>query len=277
MKSGVTGLSVNNGEIFDADEWNFVLNKILLHYKDGKFRFIPEKASQDEKYRNAKKNCKKAIVEVMTNAGGKDFHKVAYSLLLEYAQLQDTGHQSTIIERLVKEKDELIRKLKQLNKQPKNIDNLAETLAMNKMDEWKKHYICQNEDVNKLNEKIKDLHSKINDKIDIINDQNQAYKELELKYKNFKTSSAYEIAETTLAKEDKGKIGELKNEIKQSKEQHKDEIKTLKEQHKDEIKQLKSKGCSSGDDNKLKKLLIELQKKNNQLQDELLELKLNNM
>jgi len=268
--------SVKNVEMFDADEWNFVLNKILLHYKDGKARYIPEKSSQDEKYRNAKKNCKKAIVEAMTNASGKDFHKVAYGLLLEYAQLQDTGHQSTIIERLVKEKDELIRKLKKLNQQPNSVENLAEALAMNKMDEWKKYYICQNEDVNKLNEKIKDLHSKINAKNDIIDDQNQAYKELEEKFKQYKTSSAYEMAETVLAKEDKGKMGELKQQMKTMKQQHVDEIKQLKEQHKEEIKELKSKG-PGGDDKKLKTLLIELQKKNNQLQDELLELKLENM
>jgi DNA repair exonuclease SbcCD ATPase subunit len=254
--------SVKNVDMFDADEWNFVLNKILLHYKDGKARYIPEKSSQDEKYRNAKKNCKKAIVEAMTNAAGKDFHKVAYGLLLEYAQLQDTGYQSTIIERLVKEKDELIRKLKKLNQQPNNVENLAEALAMNKMDEWKKHYICQNEDVNKLKQLIKDLHSKISSKNDIINDQNQAYKELEEKFQQFKTSSAFEMAETVLAKEDKGKIGELKNEIKK-----------LKEQHKEEIKELKSKG-SSCDDKKLKLMLIELQKKNNELQDEILHLKL---
>jgi len=137
------------------------------------------------------------------------------------------------------------------------------------MDEWKKNYICQNEDVNKLNEKIKDLHSKINAKNDIIDDQNQAYKELEEKFKQYKTSSAYEMAETILSKEDKGKIGELKQQMKTMKQQHVDEIKQLKEQ-------LKSKG-PGGDDKKLKTLLIELQKKNNQLQDELLELKLENM
>jgi DNA repair exonuclease SbcCD ATPase subunit len=259
----------DKSEFFDVDEWNFVLNKILLHYDGGKFKFQEGKSSQEPKHRSAKKNCKIAIKEAVTKSSGKGFHQTAYNLLLEYAQLQDTGYQSQIIERLNKEKDELIKRLKKLDKQPNSVQNLAETLAMNLNDEFKKNYVCEREDVNKLNDRIKYLEETGRDKDDTIKTLKQEVKDVRETFSDKLSDKAVEIAHLELANQDKPNVKKLKEEMKELKDKHKEEIKQLKEQ-------LKQKPKENMDDNKEKFLKDKLKKilsENKKISSENLELK----
>jgi hypothetical protein len=258
-----------NVDVFESDEWDLILNKILLHYKDGKFKYDPDKSSQGDAHRSKKSGAKQAMLGALKVSNGKDIIKVAFNLLLDYCKQQDEPYYIKKLEQLMRENDKFKKQRNQLQREKDNRDANLDSHARLLFDKWKNEYVCEKEDVNKLNDDNKNLRVAISDKNDIIQELKQDLKDVRNNCSKQLSQKAMEFAELELACQDKPNVKKLKEEMKELKDKHKDEIKQLKEQ-------LKQKPKENMDDNKEKFLKDKLKKilsENKKISSENLELK----
>lgn len=241
-----------NVEIFDGEEWDLILNKILTHYEGGKYKYDPEQSCQSQGHRNHKKLCKIAMKEGL-KIKGKGYNKVAFNLLLDYCKQQDEPYYVKKLQEYLNQNDKLIKHNKQLQREKDNRDACLQSNVTLEFDKWKKDYICEREDVNQLNDKINNLKIQKSDRDDIIKELKQEVKDVRENCSKQLTQNAFQMAELELANQEKPNIKKLKEEMKELKDKHKDEIKQLKQKPKENMDCNKEKFLKD----KLKKISLE--------------------
>mgnify|MGYP003654217413 CR=1 FL=1 len=264
------------------NEYSQMINKILEVFENGQFQYDTTKSAQSEGYRNKKKLCRQ-MMKIGLSSVGKKYFRSMLSLVLDNVK-QDDDKQQQMIDRLVKENHELIVKNKYCQKfhTEEHMESWANALSINKLDEFKKKYVCEKEDVIELNTRIKSLQEEKRYFQDLIKELNETMKEMDENHKEKNATQAYEYALLHTEKEDKSEVKKLKEEIteinrnhkielKKSKDEiteinknHKIELKKLTEKNKEleeEIKLLKSSGLNSEKEKKYKNMIKELKNK----------------
>jgi len=225
-----------NVDVFENEEWDLILNKILEHYKDGKFKLDPEKSSQGDAHRSKKSGAKQILLNSLNVSNGKDIIKVAFNLLLDFCKQQNEPWYVEKLEEYRNLNKKLIKKNQQLQREKDNRDACLQSNVTLEFDKWKKNYVCEREDVNKLNDEIQNLQIQRSDKDDMIQELKHEVKGIRENCNKQLSQNAFEMAELELANQDKPNIKKLK----------------------DEIKQLKSSSCDGDKEKKYKKIILEL-------------------